>query len=104
MRWRTPRWSPPFVDQALVESLARPLGRALAGLHLGIGVERFVVTGGFARALGPAYLALLVRAADAAAWEPGGERAWRFELGHEGDEDGLIGAGRLATRDPGGAR
>src|SRR5689334_21241624 len=34
-----------------VELAAVPLGRALAGLHVGVGTERFVLTGGFATAL-----------------------------------------------------
>ena len=81
----------------LVFRLAAPLGQALAALHAAVGVERFVIMGGFAHALGDRYLALLAEAADASVWEPGGQRAWTFEAGVAGDEAGLIGAGRAVS-------
>ncbi len=88
---------------ALVGVLAAPLGQALAGIHAAVGVERFVIMGGFAQALGPAYLALVGKAAAASAWDLGQVWGRMLELGEMGDDAGLIGAGRLAAREWGGA-
>ncbi|WP_164712405.1 ROK family protein [Methylobacterium currus] len=88
---------------ALVGVLAAPLGQALAGIHAAVGVERFVIMGGFAQALGAAYLALVGQAAAAGAWDLGQEWGRMLEFGEMGDEAGLIGAGRLAAREWGGA-
>ena len=83
----------------LINTMAEPLGRALAAIHVTVGAEKFAVMGGFANALGPDYLKMLKSAAEEAAWEPGQERAWRFELGEFGDNAGLIGSGRLVSRE-----
>ncbi|MGE7415003.1 ROK family protein [Methylobacterium tarhaniae] len=84
---------------ALVGVLAAPLGQALAGIHAAVGVERFVIMGGFAQALGPAYLALVGQAAAASTWDFGQVWGRMLELGEMGDDAGLIGAGRLAARE-----
>ena len=87
-----------YWTQKLIRTMAEPLGRAMAAIHLILGTERFVIMGGFAHALGPDYLNLLESAANESSWEPGRERAWSFELGKTDDDAGLKGAGRLVTR------
>ncbi|MFH1466108.1 MAG: ROK family protein [Pseudomonadota bacterium] len=81
---------------ALVAAMAAPLGRALAAVHVLAGVERFVLMGGFAHALGPGYRSLLAQAAAAGAWDLGQDWATMIEPGVLGDDAGLLGAGRLA--------
>ena len=44
----------PWVGEALAPAITE-LGRALAGVHTIVGTERFVLVGGFARAMGEAY-------------------------------------------------
>jgi glucokinase len=82
---------------AVVERGARYLGQALAAIHVAVGVERFVVFGGFALALGERYRSALVRAAAAGCWDLG--QSWNdmVELGDQEVEAGLIGAGRFAV-------
>ena len=79
----------------VVEIGARALGSALAVLHVGVGVERFVIIGGFARALGPDYLHRLGRAAAERSWGDSEEWGFRIEAGEPDDDSGLIGMGRL---------
>jgi glucokinase len=82
----------------LIGRVAEPLGRVLAGIHSAVGVERFVIIGGAAHALGPLYLGLVGQAAAQSQWSLG--QCWEqmLELGVMGDDAGLIGAGRLAAR------
>jgi C7-cyclitol 7-kinase len=47
----------------LIRKIARPLGQMLAAVHLSMGVERFVIIGGFALAPGDEYRLELVRSA-----------------------------------------
>ncbi len=77
-----------------IERGATPLGRAIAAVHLGVGIERFVLVGGFALALGERYRQLVARGAAVHCWTGG----WpaRLELGAHDDFAGLIGAG-IAT-------
>ena len=77
----------------IVERGAGPLGWALAAMHLGLGIERFVLVGGFALALGDAYRELVARAAGARCWDAPGGWDSRVELGVNDDFSGLIGAG-----------
>lgn len=86
---------------SIVERGAAPLGWALAAMHLGLGVERFVLVGGFALALGDAYRRLVAAAADARCWAANGGWDRRVELGVNDDLSGLIGAG-IAGRLQGG--
>jgi predicted NBD/HSP70 family sugar kinase len=72
---------------------AAPLGWALAAVHLGLGIERFILVGGFALALGEAYQRLVARAAAARCWDGAGDWTQRIELGVDDDLSGLIGAG-----------
>jgi C7-cyclitol 7-kinase len=81
---------------AVVARGAEPLGLALAGLHTAVGVERFVVIGGFALALGEPYRRLLVEAARGGCWDLGQDWDEMIRLGCDDDRSGLIGAGRYA--------
>jgi len=84
---------------AVIRDAARPLGQALASLHLGVGVERFVVIGGFALALGERYRQELVDAMAASAWNLDTDWNAMLELGINDDDAGLLGAGRFAALD-----
>lgn len=81
---------------ALIRDVGVPLGRALAGIHTSLGIERFTLVGGFALALGEGYRRGVAVAAAAAAWHQGGSWDERVELGAADDLSGLIGAGRFA--------
>ncbi|HEU4557808.1 MAG TPA: ROK family protein [Longimicrobium sp.] len=81
----------------VVRRAAEPLGRTLASVHHALGIERFVVFGGFALALGEGYRRELVRAACESGWDAGQEWDAMIELGAADDLSGLVGAGRFAT-------
>lgn len=83
---------------AVVERGARYLGQAMAAMHVAVGVERFVIFGGFALALGERYRSALVRAAAASCWDLGQSWDDMIELGDQEVEAGLIGAGRFAVQ------
>lgn len=76
---------------------AAPLGSALAAVHLALGIERFVLVGGFALALGERYRAQVAQAAQARAWTGVADWNSRVELGVDDDLSGLIGAGLATT-------
>jgi C7-cyclitol 7-kinase len=76
---------------SVVRRCSAPLGWALASMHLGLGVERFVLFGGFALALGERYRALVAEAAAQRCWS--GKGSLSVELGIDDDWSGLIGAG-----------
>jgi glucokinase len=82
---------------AVVAEAAGQLGMALAAAHLLVGVERFVLVGGFARALGPRYRLLVARAAAERSWDLGQDWEAMVTFGYDDDDSGLIGAG-LAGR------
>jgi glucokinase len=77
----------------VTEHCAGPLGWALAAMHLGLGIERFVLVGGFALALGEPYRQLVAGAADARCWNAPGDWNSRVHLGVNDDLSGMIGAG-----------
>ena len=81
----------------IVGDMARMLGDAVATLHLGVGVERFVLIGGFALALGDRYRAEVERAGALGSWRGGMDCLVRVELGVADDDSGLVGAGRYAA-------
>ena len=83
---------------AVVRRGANALGRALALLHVGAGVERFIIYGGFAQALGGDYLDELRRAAAGCAW--GDAESWqgRIVAAELDDDSGLVGMGVLLDR------
>jgi predicted NBD/HSP70 family sugar kinase len=80
----------------LIHHVARPLGQMLAAIHLGVGIERFVLIGGFALALGEPYRREVARAASSCEWGIGQDWQTMLELGAPDDHSGLIGAGRFA--------
>jgi glucokinase len=88
--------------QRAVGLAAEPLGRALAAVHVGVGTERFVLTGGFATALGEAYRRLVANAARRACWDVGQDWGSMVEIGSE--RDGLVGGGIYAVRELRGRR
>ncbi len=81
----------------VVRAASRPLGWAFAALHHALGVERFVIIGGFALALGEGYRTHLARAASGSGWSLGQDWDSMVELGTLGDRASLLGAGRYAT-------
>jgi C7-cyclitol 7-kinase len=81
----------------LIRATSCPLGWALAAIHHGLGVERFVIIGGFALALGEGYRMQLARAAAESGWSLGQDWDSMVELGTLGDRASLLGAGRYAT-------
>jgi predicted NBD/HSP70 family sugar kinase len=81
----------------IVETAAQPLAAALAHIHLGCGLERFFVTGGFASALGEEYRRLLVRMLRECTWELGQDWDSMVVLSEAQHEHGLLGACYLAS-------
>ncbi|REK09986.1 MAG: ROK family protein [Planctomycetota bacterium] len=72
------------------------LARVLASIHTAIGIERFVMIGGFALALGEGYRSLLAQLCDDSCWNLGQDWDKMIELGTTGSHAALIGAGRAA--------
>jgi predicted NBD/HSP70 family sugar kinase len=92
------RWA-----QQVVRRMALPLGRVIAAVHLAVGVERFVIIGGFALALGEGFREMLWPLAAAAGWDVGADWSRMIELDRDPDA-GLVGAGRYAVEYLGRAR
>jgi glucokinase len=88
------------VATSVITEAAGALGTTFAALHTALGLERFVLTGGFAAALGDRFRHLVAQAAAAACWDLGQEWNDMVEL-HVSDDAGLVGAGRYAHRLPG---
>jgi glucokinase len=82
----------------LIREVARPLSQALAAIHVAVGIERFIIVGGFALALGESYRRELVRAARDSCWQLGQDWETMIVLGEADDLAGLVGAGRCALR------
>jgi predicted NBD/HSP70 family sugar kinase len=82
---------------AIVEAAAQPLAAALAHIHLGCGLVRFFVTGGFASALGEEYRSMLVRMLRECTWELGQDWDSMVVLSEAQREHGLLGACYLAS-------
>lgn len=82
---------------ARIRETSRYLGHALAALHLDSGVERFVVVGGFALALGEPYRRYLAEAAEEGGWTTGARWNSMIELGAPDDHSGLWGLGRYLS-------
>jgi glucokinase len=83
--------------ERVISRMAEPLGFALAAIHLAVGVERFVLVGGFALALGPRYRLQTAAAAARCGWDLGLDWNCAVELGQPDDNAGLLGAGRFAA-------
>jgi predicted NBD/HSP70 family sugar kinase len=82
---------------AIVEAAAQPLAAALAHIHLGCGLQRFFITGGFASALGEQYRRMLVRLLRECAWDLGQDWDSMIVLSEAQREPGLLGACYLAS-------
>ena len=82
----------------LVRQMAIPLARAIAAIHVAVGTGRFVITGGFAHALGAPYVELLQKLARQYCWCPGNGPAFNVEPGQMSGDACLVGAGRLAKK------
>lgn len=85
----------PFVTQCVRET-AQPLANALATIHTSLGLERFIIIGGFALAMGDLYRRQLVELASSCCWSIGQDWERMIELGEADDLSGVIGAGRYA--------
>jgi glucokinase len=83
--------------ERIVEATAYPLARVLAALHMGLGLEKFFIVGGFAHALGHRYGGLLARLAGEACWDLGQRWPEMIEVGSDGEDEGLAGACHLAA-------
>lgn len=83
--------------ERVISRMAEPLGFALAAIHLTVGVERFVLIGGFALALGSRYRAQTAAAAARCGWDLGLDWNRAVELGQADDDAGLVGAGHFAA-------
>ena len=86
--------------RAIVGDAAAELGRVLAGLHVGVGVERFLLVGGFAAAAGEPYRGMVVTAAAASCWDLGLDWDAAVTVHGRDDDIGLRGAW-LVARDEG---
>ena len=81
--------------RGVVQEATARLGQGLAAIHLAVGMEVFIITGGFANALGEGYRNLLVEGAHAAGWHLGQDWNRMIRFGSVDDDDVLIGAGAM---------
>lgn len=81
-----------------LQRVTEPLARVLATIHGAIGIERFVMIGGFALALGDRYIELLAELCSQNCWNLGQYWKQMLELGTAGDRAGLVGAGHAAMQ------
>jgi glucokinase len=82
----------PWCRELIAES-AIPLGRMLGTVHALLGIDHFILVGGFALALGDDYRRQVADAAAESAWGLGQEWNLMVHLGEADDLSGLIGAG-----------
>ena len=82
----------------IVKAACFPLAQAFAGIHLAVGIERFVVTGGFAKAMGKAYESALVENIGECTWDVHQDWASMVEVGCPEVAEGLVGAAFYAAR------
>lgn len=80
----------------VVDERATVLGWGLAALYAAVGVETFVLLGGFATAAGETFRAAVARGAQAATWDLGLEWDDAVRLGENDDDHGLVGTWHLA--------
>jgi len=80
----------------LIRRTTHPLGQMLAVIHVSLGLERFIIIGGFALALGEAYRRELVEAASSCCWRLGQSWDSMITLGEPDDLTGVLGAARFA--------
>jgi glucokinase len=86
------------VVRALVAERARILGWGLATLHTGVGVDTFVLVGGFALAAGELFRSEVALGASQACWDLGLDWDRAVTIGKDEDSPGLHGAWLLARR------
>jgi glucokinase len=82
----------------VIDRTAAYLGHGLAALHTAVGIERFILIGGFAFGLGEPYRRRLADAAARHCWDLGQRWDSMLALGVDDDDSGLLGAGRYAVR------
>jgi glucokinase len=82
----------------VIRGTVQRLGQALAAIHLSVGVEMFIIIGGFAMALGERYRLMLAEGAYEACWDLGQDWTTMIRLGAADDDHALIGGGRFAAR------
>lgn len=80
----------------VVRECAKPLAAMLVTLHLALGLDRFVLIGGFALALGEPYRRMLAEQAETLCWDARSRWLDMIQPGGDDDLSGLLGAGRLA--------
>lgn len=83
--------------KGIIQKGAIYLGKMIASIHLSTGIERFIIIGGFAKALGEPYRQFLIEQASVSSWNTG--QAWQnmISIGYPDDNDGLIGAAIYAA-------
>jgi len=81
----------------VISYVAGKLANVMAHIHQALGIERFVIFGGFGTALGEKYRDLLVASAQSDCWSSGQDWDQMIELGAADDDSGLLGAGRFAN-------
>ena len=81
----------------VVRAAAYPLAAALGAMYLAVGINRFFIVGGFAKALGESYRRLLAELARAVTWDIDQDWNAMLELGDDGVDEALLGAGYFAT-------
>jgi glucokinase len=82
----------------IVAVAAQPLAFAIAGIHQAIGTERFLIIGGFAKALGERYRNLLASLVAEMAWNLGQDWNSMIRLGEVDNEEGVSGAAHYAVK------
>jgi predicted NBD/HSP70 family sugar kinase len=82
---------------AAVRDAGRYLGQGLAAIHVDTGIERIILVGGFAIALGESYRALVVNACADACWQIGQDWDDIVRLGEPDDHPALLGGGVFAS-------
>lgn len=82
----------------VIEESIKPLARVLAALHMSLGLDRFIIIGGFAFALGEKYLSSLARTAQESCWNNHLNWDDMLQFGADDDLSGLIGAGMMASQ------
>ena len=83
---------------AVAAASSHPLAMTLGALHLGLGLARFIIVGGFAKALGEPYRALLATLCRDLTWDVGQDWDRMISLGPPDVEEGLEGALRYGAR------
>jgi glucokinase len=88
-------------DRWTVETVrtgVEPLAWALGLVRALVGIERFIIVGGFADALGPGFCEELARAAGSGDWDGSGRWEHWIVPGDLRDSAGLLGAGAVGAR------